>query len=63
MTKIKITAHVTSFLVVEDRGDGMPTILAEHRRYSNALAAARLLGRDMELPVEEQPARLEGGGQ
>lgn len=61
MTKIKITAHVTSFLVVEDRGDGKHTILAEHRRYDDALAAARLMARETGLEVEEQPSGLEGG--
>lgn len=61
--KIKITPHVTSFLVVEDRGDGKQTILAEHRHYADALAAARLLGRDMGIPVEKQPSGLGGGAQ
>jgi hypothetical protein len=58
---IRITPHITSFHVVEDHGDGRQTILAEHRRYDDALAAAHLLGRDMGLNVEAGPSGLEGG--
>jgi hypothetical protein len=58
---IRITPHITNFHVVEDRGDGKHKILAEFARYDDALAAARLLGRDMGLSVEVQPDGLEGG--
>jgi len=61
--EIKINAHITTFHVVEDHGDGRQTILAEHRRYSDALAAARLMARETGLEVEEQPSGQEGGAQ
>jgi hypothetical protein len=61
MTKIKITAHHSGFYVIRDTGGDRAPILAEHRRYEDALAAARLMARDMGLDVEVQPAGLEGG--
>lgn len=59
--KIKITAHHSGFFVTHDTGSDRATILADHRRYHDALAAAKLLAREMGLDVEVQPVGLEGG--
>lgn len=59
--KIKITPHHSGFFVTHDCGDDRSTILADHRRYTDAYAAAHLLARDMGLFVAVQPDGLEGG--
>lgn len=62
--KIKITPHYNGFFVTRPCDDDRETILADHRRYHDALAAAQLLARELGTTVEPQPAPLlEGGAQ
>jgi hypothetical protein len=52
---IRIQAHYGGFWITHDTGSDRATILAEHRRYSDAMAAAHLLAREMGISVEAEP--------